>query len=70
VVAAFVDGKRFGSIGDIQRYMEGASSPDDLKARMTTANRAGLAMGFQPGSPYAKSLAQTAAGVSKRLSAK
>ena len=70
VVAAFVDGKRFGSIGDIQRYMEGASSPDDLKARMATANRAGLAMGFQPGSPYAKSLAQTAAGVSKRLSAK
>ena len=70
VVAAFVDGKRFGSIGDIQRYMEGASSPDDLKARMATANRAGLAMGFKPGSPYAKSLAQTAAGVSKRLSAK
>ena len=50
--------------------MEGASSPDDLKARMATANRAGLAMGFKPGSPYAKSLAQTAAGVSKRLSAK
>ena len=70
VVSAFVDGKRFGSIGDIQRYMEGASSPDDLKARMATANRAGLAMGFKPGSPYAKSLAQTAASVSKRLSAK
>lgn len=70
VVAAFVDGKRFDSIGDIQRYMEGASSPDDLKARMATANRAGLVMGFKPGSPYAKSLAQTAASVSKRLSAK
>ena len=63
-----MDGKRFGSIGDIQRYMEGASTPEDLKARMATANRAGLAMGFKPGSPYAKSLAQTAASVSKRLS--
>ena len=65
-----MDGKRFDSFGDIQRYMEGASSPDDLKARMATANRAGLAMGFKPGSPYAKSLAQAAASVSKRLSAK
>lgn len=70
VTAAFVDGHRFESIGDIQRFMDGAASMDELRARMATANKAGAAMGFRPGSPYARSLAQTAQARARELAGK
>ena len=69
VAEVFAGGHRFGSIGDIEVYLRGAATKEDLAERVKVADAAGKGLGFKPGSPYAKSLAQAAQSTAKRLAA-